>query len=179
MQVFVCTGAEAFKTILLQWVMSDPVLAGNCLCSVVFGLHYSFEMLTSKCVYLFSLSQWTCHAVHKARKDLTETDFSILKGGWDCRLLVCYCSYIVSPTCTSIMTRYTLLQSWPQSTCSKLKIWNNLHLDGFNPTPEPKRKPSIMLSNGKYRSILSISWLEIIQDSDPWKMQNILSLFPS
>lgn len=174
MQVFVCTGAEALKTILLQWVMSDPALAGNCLCSVVFGLHYSFEMLTSKCVHLFSLSRWTCHAVHKAPKD-----FSILKDEWDCRLLVCYCSYIVSPTCTSIMTRYTLLQSWPQFKCSKLKIWNNLHLDGFNLIPQFKRKPSIILSKGKYRSLLSISWLEIIQDSDPWKMQNILSPFPS
>lgn len=36
-----------------------------------------------------------------------------------------------------------------------------------------------MLSNGKFNSPLSISWLEIVQNSDPWKMQNILSLFLS
>jgi hypothetical protein len=55
MQVFVCTGAEAFKTILLQWVMSDPVLAGNCLCSVVFGVHYSFENAHLQvCAFIFS-----------------------------------------------------------------------------------------------------------------------------
>jgi hypothetical protein len=104
MQVFVCTGAEAIKTILLQWVMSDPVLAGNCLCSVVFGLHYSLKCSPpSVCIYFLCPNGLAMECTKLLKISLKQISVFWRMGG----IAGCSCAIV------HILFHPHVLPSWP------------------------------------------------------------------